>query len=59
MPPSIVVWVLKLMSTTHLGPAVRGGSRKSCLSIMLKLPSEVLDLQQPWEVRTNGGSIFR
>lgn len=59
MLPSIVVWVVKLMSTTRLGPAVRGGSRKSCLSIMLKLPSDVLDLQQPWEVRTNGGSIFR
>lgn len=58
MLSGIAVWVLRLMSTTGPGPAVPGGSRKICVST-LKLPSDVLDLQPPSEVRTNGVSIFR
>lgn len=58
MLSGIAVWVLRLMSTTGLGPAVLGGYRKICVST-LKLPSDVLDLQPPSEVRTNGVSIFR
>lgn len=58
MLSGIAVWVLRLMSTTGLGPAVPGGSRKICVST-LKLPSDVLDLQPPSKVRTNGVSNFQ